>query len=824
MLDTLQDGFLHSQTDLGKGQKRLQRQQEQGDGLHSLRDLLLQLNDLGQHLPHSRGRMLSLLQDPLTLSLPSSLPSRWQDKLKNLLQRLEAVPTEPSKLWQTLTDELADEAVVQAPLLRQISRELKAIQKPTTDLERIYPDLKEEFLSLFKQLAQQSLWQQKQAKQQMQTLWQLCHDLPGSAAQQHVQGELKKSATWLENNIGLEKLSAQLQGLSGAEITLAGQAPLAQSALLQQLSRVIAAYAGRHSKAQVDTAHFDQLLPLLTECLQTNLLNQATLRAGHQLLWRSSANLPRPWSEKFHHTMQHIDSQQQHFSEQHRALLTPLTEAKAAPALIWPSAINQQLQQLAKALRQARKSALDPLNQQQRDRLVCIDNLLDSVNSLLPAPLSGALFKQLQKGIKQQLAHASVDSLPKPLQGKFKGLLSHMQQVYNAWQDKHLQTLKQALPLDMTAADQQRYEEFSQQLKTGKQAFSQTMGRQIQACAAADPNDSAASNVLSTLQALQESIDNSCNKSQRLLEKTRNHLKQQQHQHGAVMTLLDGIGQLQAMPNSLQALRRVCDKIHAALAQCGEDFLSKDLKRQLNLLLEELNSWYRQQITHRHLAGFEHSEPQQKKRQSIQRRLHQLIQRLQQLLQQSQQQKSRKTLDRPEHKQESEQEEVKEIYLGNAGLALLWPHIPRYLQRLDLLLEDEAFVDQEAQQRAVLLLQYLVTEETHFSEADLVLNKLLCGFELSDSLPLQLEISEQEQSSTEGLLTAVINQWEALSKPSIAGFRQSFLQREGKLTEKEKKWLLQVEQQGYDILLARLPWGLGRIKLPWMEKILQVDW
>jgi hypothetical protein len=33
-----------------------------------------------------------------------------------------------------------------------------------------------------------------------------------------------------------------------------------------------------------------------------------------------------------------------------------------------------------------------------------------------------------------------------------------------------------------------------------------------------------------------------------------------------------------------------------------------------------------------------------------------------------------------------------------------------------------------------------------------------------------------------------------------------------------------VEKKGYDILLDYLPWGLGLVKLPWMNKPIYVLW
>jgi hypothetical protein len=54
--------------------------------------------------------------------------------------------------------------------------------------------------------------------------------------------------------------------------------------------------------------------------------------------------------------------------------------------------------------------------------------------------------------------------------------------------------------------------------------------------------------------------------------------------------------------------------------------------------------------------------------------------------------------------------------------------------------------------------------------------------------------------------------------------RETFLQRLGKLSPTDHGWLLQVEQKAVDFLLNRLPWGIGVIKLPWMDEKIFVEW
>jgi Contractile injection system tape measure protein len=74
------------------------------------------------------------------------------------------------------------------------------------------------------------------------------------------------------------------------------------------------------------------------------------------------------------------------------------------------------------------------------------------------------------------------------------------------------------------------------------------------------------------------------------------------------------------------------------------------------------------------------------------------------------------------------------------------------------------------------------------------------------------------------VLTSVIEYWNIVGNTSVDGIRESFLQRKGKLMYKESGWILQVEQQPYDMLLQHLPWNISMIQLPWMKQMLQTEW
>ena len=163
------------------------------------------------------------------------------------------------------------------------------------------------------------------------------------------------------------------------------------------------------------------------------------------------------------------------------------------------------------------------------------------------------------------------------------------------------------------------------------------------------------------------------------------------------------------------------------------------------------------------------------------------------------------------------------LYIGNAGLVLLWPFIGSLFRRLNLVV-DNAFVTSEAAQRGVGLLHYLGTGEREPPEHAVALNKLLCGLPAEAVFEFGEPMSDAEAEECDDMLQAAIAQAPILHEMSVAGFRGSFLLREGQLGARDERWLLRVERQTWDVVLDRFPWGFGLVKLPWMQAMLQVEW
>ena len=172
---------------------------------------------------------------------------------------------------------------------------------------------------------------------------------------------------------------------------------------------------------------------------------------------------------------------------------------------------------------------------------------------------------------------------------------------------------------------------------------------------------------------------------------------------------------------------------------------------------------------------------------------------------------------------EEEADIEEDIYIGNAGLVLLSPYLPRYFEGLGLV-EGRAFKDRVAAERGVHLLQFMLDGSSGNPEFLLVLNKILCGIKTGAPIIQSINISEQEMELSKSLLLGVIGNWPALKNSSIDALRESFLQRDAHLQLKDDTWKLLVESKPFDMLLDELPWNYKTIKLPWMANLISVDW
>lgn len=163
------------------------------------------------------------------------------------------------------------------------------------------------------------------------------------------------------------------------------------------------------------------------------------------------------------------------------------------------------------------------------------------------------------------------------------------------------------------------------------------------------------------------------------------------------------------------------------------------------------------------------------------------------------------------------------IPVSNAGVVLLYPYLKQFFSDEKLLDAKKLFRDEGSQVRAIHLLHYLCKGAKAEAEHELTLNKLLCNWELEEPLPMDIEISDKTKERISDLLHSAVKNWSALKSTSPEGFRQAFLQREG-LLYRDERTLIRIERQTHDILLNRLPYTLSMFKLPWLDRMIHVEW
>lgn len=176
--------------------------------------------------------------------------------------------------------------------------------------------------------------------------------------------------------------------------------------------------------------------------------------------------------------------------------------------------------------------------------------------------------------------------------------------------------------------------------------------------------------------------------------------------------------------------------------------------------------------------------------------------------------------NKEEEKDDESPEEQNGISVFNSGLVLIAPYLPRFFENLGICKENK-LIDPGT---AAVILRHLVFPNEPFEEFDLVLEKLLCGIPLQHSIPKIFKPGSELNEQINELLSSVIENWPMLKNTSPEGLRQSFLQREGRLSQTEKHWNMDVQRESFDLLLEHVSWNFRMIKLPWMNKLLQVNW
>ena len=194
--------------------------------------------------------------------------------------------------------------------------------------------------------------------------------------------------------------------------------------------------------------------------------------------------------------------------------------------------------------------------------------------------------------------------------------------------------------------------------------------------------------------------------------------------------------------------------------------------------------------------------------------------------------KLKKIVDQENEEEESKKpipEEIEPIDYGegvsisNAGLILLWPFYGRFFNALGMV-GREGMKGEEIRERAIQLLEYIATGQSEFEEWDLTLNKILCGANPDFPVSPRIELSTEERELCDKLIKGTVYNWEKMRGTRMETFRETFIQRDGRLYQKEGRWELIVDNKAYDVLLDTLTWNISMINLSWMNTRITVQW
>jgi hypothetical protein len=167
------------------------------------------------------------------------------------------------------------------------------------------------------------------------------------------------------------------------------------------------------------------------------------------------------------------------------------------------------------------------------------------------------------------------------------------------------------------------------------------------------------------------------------------------------------------------------------------------------------------------------------------------------------------------------------LYVPYAGLVIAAPFLPVFFETIGLT-DAGIFRNADAQVKAVRLAGFLANGKGDTPDWELTVPKILCGLDPADTINTEPELDKDSLQEAADLLDAMVRHWSALGRSSADALQQGFLERNGKLSIDNQQpvsgWLLEVEAKTIDILLQKIPWGFGTIKLPWMTKMLRTEW
>ncbi len=161
------------------------------------------------------------------------------------------------------------------------------------------------------------------------------------------------------------------------------------------------------------------------------------------------------------------------------------------------------------------------------------------------------------------------------------------------------------------------------------------------------------------------------------------------------------------------------------------------------------------------------------------------------------------------------------FYADNAGVILLHPFFKTMLKKLELLEPNGLLVDPEM---TCHLLHYLATGEECAMEHEMTFEKFLCGLSEEDTLKRDLSLPEVVKEEADNVLKATLEHWKALKSNSIPFLQNGFLKRPAKILMEDQVMRITFERNAYDLLLDKLPWTIGMVKVPWREQLIFIEW
>ncbi|MDH5032600.1 contractile injection system tape measure protein [Chryseobacterium cucumeris] len=161
-------------------------------------------------------------------------------------------------------------------------------------------------------------------------------------------------------------------------------------------------------------------------------------------------------------------------------------------------------------------------------------------------------------------------------------------------------------------------------------------------------------------------------------------------------------------------------------------------------------------------------------------------------------------------------------YIQNAGLILIHPFIRPLFEHCELLdAKTQQLIDPEL---CAHLLHYIATGKTNAPEYDMIFEKFLCNIPIHQTINRHIKLSRKHKSQAKKVIESVQYNWAPMKKSSVALLQNEFFQRTGKLVITDSDDTLIVERKTQDILLEKLSWGIGLVKLPWQKKFIFVNW